>query len=168
MNRAGTMEASSVAESASARINKYLSFHLGDEEYGLDILDVREIIGVMKITVVPRMPKFVKGVINLRGKVIPVIDLREKFNMLAVKATEETCIIVLEVKNTLMGILVDSVSEVIDIDVDAIEEAPDFGKNVSTDFITGIGKVKGKVVMLLDIRRVLAGNMESVIEEINY
>jgi purine-binding chemotaxis protein CheW len=146
-----------MAETAEdTRIGKYLTFVLGDEEYGLDILRVREIIGVMEITSVPQTPQFVKGVINLRGKVIPVIDLRLKFSMEERDATKETCIIVVDVQDTLVGIMVDTVSEVLDISTEQIEDPPRFGTQVDTDFILGMGKVNNKVKILLDIEKVLS------------
>jgi purine-binding chemotaxis protein CheW len=137
---------------------KYLTFKLAGEEYGLEILKVREIIGLMDITAVPRTPDFVKGVINLRGKVIPVVDLRLKFGMATVEHTAETCIIVVHVGEVEMGIIVDRVSEVLNIAADAIESTPSFGANVNTEFILGMGKVGGRVSILLDIDKVLAGS----------
>ena len=134
---------------------KYLTFRLAEEEYGLEILKVREIMGMMEITAVPRTPEFVRGVINLRGNVIPVVDLRLKFGMEAVEQTEETCIIVVDVDGMEMGIVVDRVSEVLDIVAEEIQDPPSFGVSVDTDFILGIGKAQGKVKMLLDIGRVL-------------
>jgi purine-binding chemotaxis protein CheW len=148
------MKANSAVQ-AIAKEGKYLTFALGHEEYGLEILGVREIIGLMDITAVPQVPGYVKGVINLRGKVIPVIDLRLKFCMEKIDYTNETCIIVLNVNNTLMGIIVDRVCEVLDIAKDNIEPAPSFGTKVHTDFITGMGKVGEKVKILLAIERVL-------------
>ena len=135
--------------------SKFLTFALGDEEYGLEILKVREIIGLMDITSVPRMPGFVRGVINLRGRVIPVVDLRQKFNMAAVEDTQETCIIVIDLEVLLMGIVVDRVSEVLDIDKQEIDDTPAFGTAIDTDFIMGMGKVDQKVIILLDISKVL-------------
>lgn len=143
------------AGQAVAREGKYLTFALGHEEYGLEILQVREIIGLMDITSVPRVPEYVKGVINLRGKIIPVIDLRLKFGMEKVEYTNETCIIVLNVADMMMGVIVDKVSEVLDITQDRIEPTPKFGTSLHTDFITGIGKVGDKVKILLNIERVL-------------
>ena len=141
---------------------KYLTFALGSEEYGLEILKVREIIGYMEITAVPQTPHYVKGVINLRGQVIPVIDLRSKFGMETAEITEETCIIVAEVsqnKRTFStGIVVDNVEEVLDIDGQDIEEAPQFGSSVDTNFILGMGKIGDTVKLLLDIDKVLAGD----------
>ena len=142
---------------AEQRAGKYLTFSLGGEEYGLEILKVREIIGMMGITSVPRTPGFVKGVINLRGKVIPVIDLRLKFGMPAAEQTEETCIIVVDVGKVEMGIIVDKVSEVLNIASDEIEDPPSFGVDVDTDFILGMGKAEEKVTILLNISRVLTG-----------
>jgi len=140
---------------------KYLTFALAHEEYGLEILKVREIIGYMDITAVPQTPHHVKGVINLRGQVIPVIDLRAKFGMETTDVTEETCIIVVEISQGShkfsTGIVVDHVQEVLDIAGEDIEEAPQFGSSVNTDFILGMGKIGDTVKILLDIDRVLAG-----------
>jgi len=140
---------------------KYLTFALANEEYGLEILKVREIIGYIDVTAVPQTPHHVKGVINLRGQVIPVVDLRAKFGMETTGVTEQTCIIVVEITqsgrkfNT--GIVVDRVQEVLDIAGEDIEEAPQFGSSVETDFILGMGKIGDKVKILLDIDRVLTG-----------
>lgn len=141
---------------------KYLTFALGPEEYGLEILKVREIIGYMAITAVPQTPGYVKGVINLRGQVIPVVDLRLKFGMERVEVTEQTCIIVVEIdqdgRRFQTGIVVDNVSEVLDIDGEQIEDAPQFGSSVDTEFILGMGKIKDSVKILLDIDKVLTGS----------
>lgn len=141
---------------------KYLTFALGPEQYGLEILKVREIIGYMEITAVPQTPHYVKGVINLRGQVIPVIDLRAKFGMETTDVTEQTCIIVVEItqgsRKFSTGIVVDRVEEVLDITGEQIEEAPQFGSSVDTDFILGMGKIGDSVKILLDIDRVLAGD----------
>jgi purine-binding chemotaxis protein CheW len=148
---------------------KYLTFRLDNEEYGIKILTVKEIIKLMEITAVPRTPEFVRGVINLRGKVIPVIELRTKFCMERTEDTDETCIIVVNVNHAdldlQMGILVDAVSEVLDIAGSEIEPAPRFGGSVSTDFILGMAKAKGSVKILLDIDKILTQNeMESVLQ----
>jgi len=135
---------------------KYLTFRLAGEEYGLEILKVREIIGMMKISSVPKTPEFVRGVINLRGKVIPVVDLRLKVGMPKAERTEQTCIIVVDIGDVEMGIIVDEVCEVLDIVAKDIEEAPSFGAQVNTDFILGMGKTDGQVTILLDIARVLS------------
>jgi purine-binding chemotaxis protein CheW len=163
MNDITTTDPERVAKTAVGRnlAGKYLTFRLDREEYGLEILKVREIIGLMGITKVPRTPQYIRGVINLRGKVIPVLDLRAKFDMEIIADTEETCIIVVDVKSPggsiMMGILVDAVSEVLDIQAGEIEEPPTFGSEVDTRFIMGIGKVKNSVKILLDIDRVLTG-----------
>ncbi|XVJ59457.1 MAG: chemotaxis protein CheW [Tepidisphaera sp.] len=149
------------AQDASGPAQKVLSFGLGKEEYGLDILAVREIIGLIDITPLPRTPSYVKGVINLRGKIIPVIELRSRFGMQSVSYTEETCIIVVDVpaegegESRLMGVVVDTVREVLDIPVSAIEPPPRFGCSIPLDYITGIGKVKNKVVVMLDTTKVM-------------
>jgi purine-binding chemotaxis protein CheW len=148
---------------------KYLTFALGAEEYGLEILKVREIIGYMAITAVPQTPAYVKGVINLRGQVIPVIDLRAKFGMETTDVTDETCIIVVEISHTgrtfNTGIVVDHVQEVLDINGENIEEAPQFGPSIKTDFILGMGKVNNAVKILLDIDKVLESTELEAFEE---
>jgi purine-binding chemotaxis protein CheW len=150
-----------VAETHAVNLaGKYLTFRLADEEYGLEILKVREIIGLLPITSLPRTPIFVRGVINLRGKVIPVIDLRKKFELDVTDDTDQSCIIVVDVtgeSGTIqVGILVDSVSEVLDIRGEDIEEAPAFGASVDTAFILGMAKAKGGVKILLNIEKVLS------------
>ena len=139
---------------------KYLTFNLGDEQYCLEILKVQEIIGMQEITKIPRTPIYVKGVINLRGKVIPVIDLRLKFDMEGKEFTRKTCIIVVQVRreeNTLiMGIIVDEVSEVLDITADKIEAAPPMGTRLDSHFILGMAKTESAVKILLDIDNVLS------------
>ena len=149
------------ASGMTDKAGKYLTFKLEAEEFGLEILKVQEIIKMMEITKIPQMPEFVKGVINLRGKVIPVVDLRLKFGMAAKEATDKTCVIVVQVTHgggtVTMGTIVDEVSEVLDINGELIEAAPEFGTSVNTDFILGMGKIGKKVVMLLDVDKVLAG-----------
>lgn len=142
---------------------KYLTFRLGDESYGIAVLKIREIIRMQAITLVPQMPDFIKGVINLRGKIIPVIDLRTKFEMQSQAETERTCIIVVQVtlpnRNLLqMGLIVDAVEEVLNIGAADIEETPDFGAKVNTDYILGMAKVKGAVKTLLDIDQVVSSD----------
>ena len=151
-----SVQSSGVSAVADRRAGKYLTFVLSGEEYGLEILKVREINGMMPITAVPRMPDYVNGVINLRGRVIPVIDLRLKFGMCKAEYTAESCIIVVDVQGNLMGVIVDQVSEVLDIRGEDIEDAPNIGVSVDTDFILGMGKAKGTVKILLDIDKVLS------------
>jgi len=149
------------------KAGKHLTFKLAEEEYGLEILKVQEIIGMMSVTRVPKMPEFIRGVVNLRGKVIPVLDLRLKFSMESREDTERTCIIVVQLTSSgqdmTMGIIVDEVSEVLDIAADQIEPPPSFGAAIDTDCLLGIGKIEKKVVLMLDIEKVIAGQ-EVVIE----
>ncbi len=136
---------------------KYLTFFLDREEYGLEILKVREIIGMMDITPVPRTPKFICGVINLRGKVVPVVNLRTKFGMETIETNGETCIIVVQAEDIEMGIVVDRVSEVIDIPTSAIQPPPAFGnKGISISYLLGIGKTENSIKLLLNIDKVLS------------
>jgi purine-binding chemotaxis protein CheW len=141
------------------RAGKYLAFHLGPEEFGIQVLKVREIMGIQEITAVPHTPLHPKGVINLRGKVIPVVDLRLKFGMPEVTYTQRTCIIVTEVEGEsgpmMIGAVVDGVSEVLNLAVADIEDTPDFGGEVATTGLLGMAKVKGKVKILLDIDHVM-------------
>lgn len=138
---------------------KFLTFALGSEEYGIPIQKVKEIIGIMDITSIPRTPKFIKGVINLRGKIIPIMDLRLKFGLQEKEYTQRTCIIVVEISTgetkKQMGIVVDTVSEVVNIQRGEIEAPPQYGSSLDTAFLTGMGKVKGKVILLLEIEQVL-------------
>ena len=149
-------------KASAQKEGKYLTFTLAGEEYGISILKVKEIIGMMPITSVPRTPDFVKGVINLRGKVIPVVDLRLKFGMEEMAYTDRTCIIVVEIQTqtgtVMIGIVVDAVSEVLNIKEDLIEETPTFGAKMDTDYILGMAKMEGGVKILLDIDRVLSAD----------
>lgn len=151
-------------ENAGIEGGKFLSFRLFGEEYGVDVIKVREIIGLTDITPIPQTPQYVKGVINLRGKVIPVIDLRLRFGITEEKYNEETCIIVVEVNNLLMGVIIDTVLEVLDIKSGDIEPTPSFGTKLRTDYILGIGKVGNKVKILLDIDHVLTSEEMVLIE----
>lgn len=156
-------------KAATMKTGKYLTFTLADEEYGIGILKVKEIIGMMSITSVPRTPGFVKGVINLRGKVIPVIDLRLKFGMDAIAYTDRTCIIVVEIDSDdltiQIGIVVDSVSEVLNIKEEEIEGAPSFGTSLNTEYILGMAKIDSGVKILLDIDQVLSAKEIKVLEK---
>ena len=150
------------------REGKYLTFSLASEEYGMGILKIKEIIGMMPITTVPQTPEFVKGVINLRGKVIPVIDLRLKFGMEKSEYSERTCIIVVDLTNQatniLIGVVVDSVSEVLNIKEEDIEDTPTFGTRLNTAYILGMAKMEGGVKILLDIDRVLSEEEVAALE----
>jgi purine-binding chemotaxis protein CheW len=140
--------------------HKFLTFCLGAEHFGVEILRVREIIGLIAITPLPQTPPYVKGVMNLRGRIIPVIDLRQRFGLAAADATKETCVVVLEAINddgsqTVMGAVVDSVREVQDIPPSAIEPPPEFGCEIPLKYILGMGKLKDRVVVLLEISEVI-------------
>lgn len=145
-------------ERTKAAGGKFLTFFLSGEEYGIEILSVHEIIGMLPITSVPGTPGYICGIVNLRGKIIPIVDLRRKFGMESNKQTTETCIIVVHVQEVEVGIIVDRVSEVLSIDEGDIEPPPSFGKDVNTDFILGIGKSLSKVKILLNIDRVLSAD----------
>lgn len=142
------------SDAQQRRGGKFLAFRLGNEEFGIHILKVREIIGIMGITAVPRMPAYMKGVVNLRGKVVPVIDLRLKFGMPEAEHTEQTCIIVVDVGREI-GVIVDTVSEVLDIQDQNVEPPPTIGDPRQTRFIRGMGKVGEAVKILLDLDQVM-------------
>ena len=147
---------STLIKTVASLAGKYLTFTLQSESYGIAVLKVREIIRHAAITAVPQMPKHIRGVINLRGKIIPVMDLRMRFEFATATNTEQTCIVVVQVKlpdgkATPMGLVVDGVEEVINIGASDIEETPSFGGQICTDYIIGIAKVKGAVKALLDI-----------------
>jgi len=155
--------------SLEKKAGKYLTFQLAGEEYGLEILKVKEIIGIMDITALPRTPDYVKGVINLRGKVIPVIDLRLRFGFPEAEHTEKTCIVVVEIiednANIQVGIVVDAVSEVLNVTVEDIEDTPKFGVKLDTEFILGMAKSKDRVRTLLEIDNVLSTTEISMLSE---
>lgn len=168
-----TLNASSESNPAlrtEERAGKYLVFHLGREEFGIRVLKVREIMGIQDITAVPQTPACVKGVINLRGKVIPVVDLRLKFGLAEMEYTQRTCIIVVQVQMDshamMMGIVVDGVAEVLNLVPGDIEDTPDFGQGVVTPYLLGMAKIKGKVKILLDIDQVLTSQELNGIESV--
>ena len=169
MNDAGMMD--QAVKAMANREGKYLTFTLAEEEYGIGILKVKEIIGIMAITTVPQTPGYMKGVINLRGKVIPVVDLRLKFGMESLDYTERTCIIVVEIdqdnRKIQMGILVDAVSEVMNIKSGEIEDTPNFGSRLNTDYILGMAKTGGKVKILLDIGKVLGTDEITLLDKVS-
>nr|MBF0223679.1 purine-binding chemotaxis protein CheW [Desulfobulbaceae bacterium] len=138
-----------------AQKDKYLTFHLAKEDYGIEIAFVTEIIGIQKITEVPDMPVYIKGVINLRGKVIPVMDVRTKFKLEAREYDERTCIVVVDIDGTSVGLVVDEVSEVIDIPASQVEPAPQTGKGNSSRYLKGMGKIDDEVKILLNVEKLL-------------
>lgn len=141
---------------------QYLTFKLADEVFALDVAKVREILEITSITKVPQTPAFMRGVINLRGSVVPVIDMRLKFGMSPIEQTVNTCIIVVEINmdgdTIVLGALADSVQEVVEMEPDSIEPAPHIGTRLNTEFIKGMGKVDGRFVMILDIDRVFSSD----------
>ena len=150
------------AASIDVRAGKYLTFQLANEEFGIRVLKVREIMGLQEITAVPQTPSHIKGVINLRGKVVPVIDLRLKFGMPPQEYTPRTCIIVMRTRQAdeemMVGMIVDGVVEVLNLAASDIEDTPDFGPGVVTPYLTGMAKIKGRVKILLDIDHVLSSS----------
>ncbi len=147
-------------ESLSVEQNQYLTFYLEREEFGVGILKVKEILEYSTPTRVPMVPEFIQGVINLRGSVVPVVDLKAKFHMPDSEITKKSCVIIIEVNmegdDTTMGILVDAVSEVMDIAPEDIEPAPSFGAKIKVDFIQGMAKLENQFIMLLDLDKVLS------------
>lgn len=156
-------------KTGDGREGKYLTFSLAGEEYGIGILKIREIIGMMPITTVPQTPGFVKGVVNLRGRVIPVVDLRLRFGMPAMDYTDRTCIIVVEMTKeggiVVVGIVVDAVSEVMNIRTEEIEDTPAFGTSLETAYLQGMAKKEDGVKILLDIDRVLSTDEMRLLDE---
>jgi purine-binding chemotaxis protein CheW len=145
-----------------------VSFHLGNEEYGVDISQVQEIIRMVEITHVPRAPQFMEGVINLRGQLIPIVDLRARFAMPRIEHTKSTRIVVTEVGTKKVGIIVDSVSEVINIPIEQIEDAPDMISGVGTEYIQGVGKVNDRLIVLLDLTMVITGEEKAQLDTMEF
>ncbi|MHC1726245.1 MAG: chemotaxis protein CheW [Syntrophobacteraceae bacterium] len=159
-----------VRATSNSREGKYLSFSLGGEEYGISILKVKEIIGMMRITPLPQTPEYARGVINLRGRVIPVIDLRLRFGMESIDYTDRTCIVVVEIDSNSgrlhIGMVVDSVSEVLNIKSSDIEDTPSFGMTLRTEYILGMAKTAGSVKILLEIDKVLNTDELAIWEQV--
>jgi len=139
------------------RAGKYLTFELNKTEFGIEILSVVEILKMMEITAVPMWPDFAQGTINLRGRVIPVVDLRQKFNLSATEETEQTCTIVVELGGDQIGIMVEAVNEVREITEDHITDPPNIGGSVESDFILGMGKSGESTIILLNLEKILVG-----------
>lgn len=149
---------------------KYLTFVLAKEEYGIPILKVREIIKLLEITSIPKTPGYIKGVINLRGKIIPIMDLRLKFGLEEKEYNERTCIVVVEITlnetKKLMGLIVDNVSEVVNLATDQIEPPPEYGYQNNQGYLIGVGKVKERVILLLDIEQILSREESVLLKEL--
>jgi purine-binding chemotaxis protein CheW len=148
----------------SGTLVQVVSFELGSEEYGVDISQVQEIIRMVEITHVPRAPHFMEGVINLRGQLIPIIDLRTRFGMARAEHTKSTRIVVTEIGSKRVGIVVDSVSEVLNIPIEQIEDAPDMIAGVGTEYIQGVGKVADRLIILLDLSMVMTVDEKTALE----
>ena len=161
---------SAAKQSGSGKEGKYLTFALASEEYGIGVMKVKEIIGLMPVTPVPRTPDFVLGVINLRGKVIPIIDLRLRFGMESVESTDRTCVIVVEISGpsgpVMVGVVVDSVSDVLNIKEDDIQGELAFGASLDTEYIFGMAKIENGVKILVDIDKVLNSGELTLIEKV--
>lgn len=168
MNELSVVEESEVLESAD-EASQYLSFVLGGEVYGVSILVIKEILEYSEPTIVPMMPEFIKGVVNLRGSVVPVVDLSLRLGQQPAELTKRTCIVIIEVEHEEekmeVGVMVDAVNEVLDIEPTNIEETPNFGLNIRTDFISGMGKVAEKFVVLLNINKVLSVDELSLLDQ---
>lgn len=150
----------------SGELVQVVSFQLGSEEYGVDISQVQEIIRMVEITHVPRAPRFMEGVINLRGQLIPIIDLRTRFGMHRIDATKSTRIIVTEIGSKRVGIVVDSVSEVNNIPLENVEEAPEMIAGVGTEYIQGVGKMGDRLIIMLDLTMVMSGDEKQELSQI--
>lgn len=155
-----------IKQQLSGEVVQVVSFRLGSEEYGVDISQVQEIIRMVEITHVPRAPHFMEGVINLRGQLIPIIDLRTRFGMKRIDATKSTRIIVTEIGTKRVGIVVDSVSEVLNIPIENVEEAPEMIAGVGTEYIQGVGKMNDRLIIMLDLTMVISGEEKRELETI--
>ena len=158
-------------ETGGALAGRYLTFVLGQESYGISVLTVREIIRLIEITSVPQLPAHVKGVINLRGKVIPIIDLRCRFNLAQIETTERTCIVVVQIRSesgarSLIGLIVDAVEEVANVTTNDVESVPNFGGKIRADYILGMAKIGKRVKTLLDVDRVVRGDSAAPATEV--
>lgn len=154
-NSSTAMDILNSVENEDTQKDKYLTFHLAGEDYGIEIKFVIEIIGIQNITDVPDMPNFIRGVINLRGKVIPVMDVRARFSIADREYDDRTCIIVVNIEGTEVGLVVDEVSEVADIPEKNVEPPPRTGKSTGSRYIQGMGKIGEEVKILLDVQKLL-------------
>ncbi|MCB1949276.1 chemotaxis protein CheW [Nitrosomonas sp.] len=145
----------SLGTSANQTLNEFLTFRLGEEEYGIDILKVQEIRGYDAITQIANSPDFIKGVVNLRGIIVPIIDMRIKFRLGTAEYDQFTVVIILNVSGRIMGIVVDGVSDVINLDSDQMRAAPEFGTAIDTEYIRGLGTVDDRMLILLDIEKLM-------------
>ncbi len=161
-----TMDRKDIQQLSGEKI-QVVSFHLGNEEYGVDISQVQEIIRMVDITHVPRAPHFMEGVINLRGQLIPIIDLRTRFGMSRAEHTKNTRIVVTEIAGKRVGIIVDSVSEVLNLPVENVEEAPEMIAGVGTEYISGVGKMGDRLIILLELQKVISTQEKQELEALD-
>jgi purine-binding chemotaxis protein CheW len=156
-----------IQKQLSGKTVQVVSFALGSEEYGVDIAQVQEINRMIAITRVPQAPPFMEGVINLRGRLIPIIDLRTRFGMERAQRTKHTRIVVTEISSKRLGMVVDSVSEVLRIPVEQIEDAPDLVAGVDTEYIRGVGKLEDRLIILLDLGRVISSAEKAELQKLD-
>jgi purine-binding chemotaxis protein CheW len=169
MSNTGTFEAAdgaAAAKMASEELLQLVSFSLGDELFGVDILKVQEINRMVEITGVPRTPEFVEGVINLRGKVIPIIDLRKRFALRLKERDKDTRIIVVDINGSIMGMIVDAVSEVLRLSASTVEPAPEIATSIDSQYIRGVAKLEGRLLILLDLSRIFSDNEQMILSSI--
>ncbi|HQO01232.1 MAG TPA: chemotaxis protein CheW [Spirochaetota bacterium] len=156
MKEIKTMDKRKQAEAEIEEMEQYVTFTIGNEVYGVEVLKVQEIIGMTQITHMPNSMRFMKGVINLRGSVVPVVDMRLKLEMEEQEYTKFTVILIIEVKGTLVGIIVDAVSDVVGLPLSSIQETPHFSANIDTDYIKGIAKKAEQLIIVLDVDKILS------------
>ena len=145
-------------------INEFLTFRLGNEEYGIEILKVQEIRGYDSVTQIANAPDFIKGVVNLRGIIVPILDMRIKFKLNCVEYNQFTVVIILNVAGRVMGIVVDGVSDVIELEADQVRPAPEFGAVIDTEYITGLGTVAERMLILIDIEKLMSNSDMGLLE----
>lgn len=155
------------AKGVGLATNRFLTFYLEEEVYGVNIFDVKEIIAMMKTTPVPKTPPFIKGVMNLRGNIIPVVDMRVKFDMPEVEPQMYTAIVIITIEGKNIGFIVDKVEEVVNVDEENISPPPEFGSSVDTRFIKNMAKQKGKVVMILDLVALFGEDELSLVQNLS-
>lgn len=155
----------SVGTSANQTLNEFLTFRLGNEEYGIDILKVQEIRGYDAITQIANSPDFIKGVVNLRGIIVPIIDMRIKFKLGTAEYDQFTVVIILNVSGRIIGIVVDGVSDVINLDTEQMRATPEFGTAIDTEYIKGLGTVDDRMLILIDIEKLMASEDMGLIDQ---
>jgi purine-binding chemotaxis protein CheW len=167
MSRQQTAPATETKENSfTCAVNEFLTFRLGNEEYGIDILKVQEIRGYGAVTKIANVPEYIKGVANLRGLIVPIIDLRVKFKLEKKEYDQFTVVIILNLSGRVMGIVVDGVSDVINLDRNQIQPTPAFGPIIATDYITGLGNIEERMLILIDIEKLMGSADMGLIEQV--